>query len=172
LHGALTDRNNDGVNHVPNLDAASTTSIGFADLTETDPRHPRHGTVGLPNIPLGNDCALRAFTIEMATYIHPNSSKSNWTALSESAFQMNQCNVSYGAYNPSTATKPFQTAPEMKKEECLQTVFVHDVNGDDSFDGTFDRPMKTIQAALSFTRVLRAVHGSNNALCIIIRGGT
>jgi hypothetical protein len=32
--------------------------------------------------------------------------------------------------------------------------------------------MKTIQAALSLTRVLRMVHGSNNVLCITIRGGT
>jgi hypothetical protein len=60
----------------------------------------------------------------------------------------------------------------MKKEACLRTVFVHDVNGDDSFDGTFDIPMKTIQAALSLTRALRAVRGSNNVLCITIRGGT
>ena len=32
--------------------------------------------------------------------------------------------------------------------------------------------MKTIQAALSLTRTLRAVHGSDNTLCITIRGGT
>jgi hypothetical protein len=32
--------------------------------------------------------------------------------------------------------------------------------------------MKTIQAALSRTRALRVVHGSNNVLCITIRGGT
>jgi hypothetical protein len=32
--------------------------------------------------------------------------------------------------------------------------------------------MKTIQAASSFTLVLRTPHGSNNALCITIRGGT
>jgi hypothetical protein len=171
-HGALTHTNNDRVNYDLNPDAASTTSLGSADLTEVDPQHSRHGTVGIPNVPPAYDCALRAFTIEMAAYIAPTASKMNWTALSEIAFQMNQCNVSYGAYKPSTATKRFKTAPEMKKEACLQTVFVHGVNGDDSFDGTFDRPMKTIQAALSFTRVLRASHGSNKVLCITIRGGT
>jgi hypothetical protein len=133
---------------------------------------PLYGTVGNPNIAASDDCALRAFTVEMATYIQPNSSRSNWTALSESALQMNQCQVSHGAYEPSTATKPFEPVPKMKKEACLRTVFVHDRNGDDSFDGTVEKPMKTIQAALFFTRVLRTVHGSNNVLCITIRGGT
>ncbi len=144
-HGSLTH-----MNHVRNPDAVSTTSTGPGDLTEADPRHLHHGTVGNPKVTPEEDCALRVFTIEMATYIQPNSSKSNWTALSESAFQMHQCNVSYGAYIPSTATKPFDTDREMKKGACLRTVFVHGVNGDDSFDGTFDKPMKTIQAALSF----------------------
>ena len=51
-------------------------------LTETDPHHPRYGTVRNSNIPLTYDCALRAFTIEMASYIQPNVSRSNWTALS------------------------------------------------------------------------------------------
>jgi hypothetical protein len=32
--------------------------------------------------------------------------------------------------------------------------------------------MKSIQAVLSLTRVLRVLHGSNNILCITIRGGT
>jgi hypothetical protein len=49
---------------------------------------------------------------------------------------------------------------------------VHDSKGNDLFDGTFEKPMKTIQAALSLTRTLRTVHGSENTLCITIRGGT
>ncbi|CAF3769782.1 unnamed protein product [Rotaria sp. Silwood1] len=60
----------------------------------------------------------------------------------------------------------------MKKGACHHTVFVHDLKGNDLFDGTFERPLKTIQAALSLTRSLRAMHGSDNTLCIIIRGGT
>ncbi|CAF4270903.1 unnamed protein product, partial [Rotaria magnacalcarata] len=40
------------------------------------------------------------------------------------------------------------------------------------FDGTFDRPKKTIQAALSLTRVLRVTHGNEKTLCITIRVGT
>jgi hypothetical protein len=160
------------MNHVRNPNSTSTTYLRYGHLTEADLLDPHHGTVDNPNIAANHDCSLRAFTIEMATYIQPNSSKSNWTALSESALQMDECKTSHGAYEPSTASKPFETVPEMKKGACVRTVFVHGVNGDDSFDGTLDKPLKTIQAALSFTRVLRDVHGSNNALCITIRGGT
>jgi hypothetical protein len=169
-HSVLTHTNNDRIHHIPNPDAASITSLGSEDSSEADPHHPRHGTVGNYYVVREYDCALRAFTIEMATYIKPNSSISNWTALSESALQMQECNMSYRSYEPSADTKPFKTAPEMKKRACLRTVFVHGVNGDDSFDGTFDSPMQTIQAALSLTRVLCTVHGNNNALCIAIRG--
>jgi hypothetical protein len=109
----------------------------------------------------------------MAAYIAPASSKGNWTALSKSAFQMNQCNGTLSsAYQPSSDAKPFKTAPEMKQGACQDTIFVHDSKGNDLFDGSFERPMKTIQAALSLTRTLRAVHGSGNTLCISIRGGT
>jgi hypothetical protein len=135
--------------------------------------HPRYRTVGNPYIPLNVDCALRAFTIEMAAYIAPASLKANWTTLSQSAFQMDQCNTtSHTTYKPSSLAKPFETAPDMKKGACEHTVFVHDLKGDDLFDGTFERPVKTIQSALSRTRSLRTVHGSDNTLCITIRGGT
>jgi hypothetical protein len=109
-HHALTHTNNDRMNNVPNPHVALATSLGSGDLAEGDLRHPRHGTVGNPNIVPEYDCALRAFTIEMATYIKPNSSISNRTALSESALQMHECNASYRAYEPSAATKPFETA--------------------------------------------------------------
>jgi hypothetical protein len=109
----------------------------------------------------------------MAAYIAPASMKVNWTTLSESAFQMNQCNnTSHTTYQPSSSAKLFETAPDMKKGACAVTVFVHDAKGNDLFDGTFERPMKTIQAAVSLTRGLRAVHGVDNTLCITIRGGT
>ena len=49
---------------------------------------------------------------------------------------------------------------------------MHDFQGDDLFHGTFEKPMKTIQAALSLTRTLRAVRGRDSTLCITIRGGT
>jgi hypothetical protein len=97
-HGALSYTNKDRMDHVFNLLAASTTPLGSGDITEADPSHLSHGTVDNANIIPESDCALRAFTGEMATYIQPNSSRSNWTALSESALQMNQSNVSYGAY--------------------------------------------------------------------------
>jgi hypothetical protein len=135
--------------------------------------HPRYSTVGNPRISSEDDCALRAFGIEMAAYIAPASSKANWTALSQSAFQMNQCNgTSHTAYEPSSSAKPFRTASEMQKGACHHTVFVHDLEGNDLFDGTFERPMKTIQGALSLTRSLRTVHGGDKTLCITIRGGT
>ncbi|CAF1010016.1 unnamed protein product [Didymodactylos carnosus] len=145
----------------------------WAPKSLTESYHPRYSTVGNPNISPEHDCALRAFTIEMATYIEPTFSKTNWTTLSQSAFQMNQCNgTSHTAYQPSSSDKLFKTAPEIKKGTCHHTVFVHDLKGNNLFDGTFERPMKTIQAALSLTRTLRAVHDSGNTLCITIRGGT
>ena len=135
--------------------------------------HPRYATVGNLKVPRENDCALRAFTIEMAAYIAPASSKANWTALTRSALQMNQCNgTSFSAYEPSSPDKSFKTAPQMQKGACDHTVFVHDLKGNDLFDGTFERPLKTIQSALSFTRQLRTVHGGQSMICITIRGGT
>ena len=171
-HGRFAHTNNDGMKNIANIGATSTVFRTYKNLIEDALLDPDHGTVGNPNIASEYDCPLRAFIIEMATYIQPNSSKSNWTALSESALQMSECNVSHGIYAPSTTNKPLETASEMKKEACVRTVFVQDGTGDDSFDGTFEKPMKTIQAALSFTRVLRAVHDSNSILCITIRGGT
>ena len=151
-------------------------NISYGDRASnslTESYHPRYITVSNPNIPPEYDCALRAFTIEMAAYIAPVSSKTNWTTLSQSAFQMNQCNgTSHTTYQPSNSAKPFKTAPEMKKGACKHTVFVYDSKGNDLFDGTFEKPIKTIQAALSFTRTLRAVHGRDSTLCITIRGGT
>ena len=135
--------------------------------------HPLYRTVGNPNIPVEYDCALRAFAIEMASYIAPVASKSNWTTLSQNAFQMDQCNgTSQTAYQPPSSAKPFRTAPEMSKGACRHTVFVCDSAGDDLFDGTFKTPMKTIHAALSRTRNLRTVYGSDSTVCMTIRGGT
>jgi hypothetical protein len=142
-------------------------------LTEDDPRHPRYGRVDNPIVGPDYDCPLRAFTIEMAAYIAPAPLKANWTTLSQSAFQMEQCNGTLDTdYQPSSSAKPFKTAPEMEKGTCHHTVFVHDLKGNDLFDGTFEKPMKTIQGALSLTRTLRNVHGTDNTLCITIRGGT
>ncbi|CAF1254726.1 unnamed protein product [Rotaria sordida] len=109
----------------------------------------------------------------MASYIAPTSSKTNWTALSQSAFQMDQCNsTSNIVYQRTKSAKPFKTAPEIKQRACHHTIFVHDLKGNDMLDGTFERPMKTIQAALFLTRILRAQHGSDQTLCMTIRGGT
>ena len=43
--------------------------------------HPNYSTVGNPNVSSKDDCALRAFTIEMAAYIAPASSKTNWLSI-------------------------------------------------------------------------------------------
>jgi hypothetical protein len=103
----------------------------------------------------------------MAAYIAPAPFKSNWTAAAQSAFQMNQCNgTSNTAYQAPSSAKPFMTAPEIRKETCHHTLFVNDLKGNDLFDGTFEKPLKTIQAALSLTRALRTVHGSENILCM------
>lgn len=45
------------------------------------------------------------------------------------------------------------------------------MKGNDLFDGTFEKPMKTIQAALSIARTLHVRQDSENILCIRIRGG-
>ena len=87
--------------------------------------------------------------------------------------QMNRCNgTSYTNYPSSAYDKPFKTAPETQRGTCQHTVFVHDSQGNDLFDGTFQNPMKTIQGALALTHSLRAMHGNENTLCITIRGGT
>ncbi|CAF4888323.1 unnamed protein product [Rotaria sp. Silwood1] len=134
---------------------------------------PRLLAVGNPNIPLEYDCAPRAFAIEMAAYIAPIASKVNWTVLSQSAFQMNQCtSTSFNAYQPSSFAKPLKTVTEMPKSTCHHTIFAQDSKGNDLFDGTLEKPVKTIQAALSLTRALRTVQGSDSIICVIIRGGT
>ena len=135
--------------------------------------HPLYRTVGNPYIASEYDCALRAFTVEMAAYIAPPSSKFNWTTLSQSALQMNECNTTlYTTDQPLKSTKPFKIAPEKVESSCVQTIFVDDSNGDDLFNGTFERPVKTIQTALSRIRSLRTVHGNEETLCMTIRGGT
>lgn len=151
-------------------------SISYSDPAATHltkPFDPRYSSVGNPNIPLEYDCALRAFAIEMSTYIAPSSSKSNWTTLSRDAFQMNECNsTSKFSYHSPKSVRMFKTAPEIPKSRCQHTVFVHDSRGNDLFDGTFKKPMKTIQAALSLIRSLRTVHDSDTVICMTIRGGT
>jgi hypothetical protein len=135
-------------------------------------QHHRFGTVDNVNVHPNDDCALRAFVIEMATYIAPVSSRSNWNNLSRSALQMNECHdklhVDLEFVN---TTKTFEKTNEIKRDACQHAVFVHDTTGDDSFSGTLEKPMKTIQAALLMTRVRRLVYGYDKTLCIIIRGG-
>ncbi|CAF1130701.1 unnamed protein product [Rotaria magnacalcarata] len=129
-------------------------SIRFAKrLTENDLGHSRHGRVDNPNIQSENDCALRAFTIEMVGYIAPALSKTNWT-------------------EPLNRTKSFKIIQEMETTTCYHRVFVYDSNGSDLFVGTSERPMKTIQAVVSLTRILRTNHGNDKILCITIRGVT
>ncbi|CAF4233558.1 unnamed protein product [Rotaria socialis] len=60
----------------------------------------------------------------------------------------------------------------METTTCYHRVFVYDSNGSDLFVGTSERPMKTIQAIVSLTRILRTNHGNDKILCITIRGVT
>jgi hypothetical protein len=148
-------------------------NISYGDRLSKHFTESLHSTVGNPYIPLEYDCALRDFAIEMAAYIAPALSKANWTILSQIALQMNQCNnTSHTTYQSSSSAKSFKIAPEIAKGACHHIVFIHDSKGNDLFDGTFERPMKTIQAALSFTRTLRTVHGSGRTICMTICGGT
>ena len=137
------------------------------------PYHPLYATVGNPSVDPKDDCALRAFTVEMAAYIAPAAWKSNWTTVSEIALQMNECNAtSYEIDRFADVSPPSPPVSNAKKTTCHQTIFVHDAKGSDSFEGTFDRPTKSIQAALSLTRALRAKQANEGTLCIAIRGGT
>ncbi|UJR20272.1 hypothetical protein I4U23_023403 [Adineta vaga] len=110
----------------------------------------------------------------MANYIAPPPFKTNWTTLAQSAFQMNQChNTSYSNYQSSSFSSS-KTKNAKKNKSCHHSIYVHDFKGNDQFDGSFRRPMKTTQAALHHTRLRRQTYaGENqNTLCIIIRGGT
>ena len=147
--------------------------IDDPNSTGTNSYHPRYSTVRNSKIPLADDCALRAFIIEMASYIQPNTSRSNWTELSQSALQMNECSdQSYRTRKTFNKQKSFQAKQQMKKNNCFRTIFVEEKLGNDFFDGTLTKPLKTIPAALSLTRNLRVVHGYNIILCIVIREGT
>ena len=98
-------------------------------------------------------------------------SKENWTALSQSALQMNQCNIaSYANYQPPKPAQPFQTAPKIKRGTSQHIVFVHGLKGSDLFYGTFEKPMHTVQSGLSRTHRLRATQGTQTILCMAISG--
>lgn len=135
--------------------------------------HPLYVTVGNPRVEPKDDCALRAFTIEMAAYIAPATLKNNWTSVSETALQMNECNTtSYKISQFSDVSRQFKPATNRNKGICYHTLFVHDIKGSDLFEGSFERPVKTIQAALVRTRALRNKQAGERTLCITIRGGT
>lgn len=57
------------------------------------------------------------------------------------------------------------------KNTCEYSISVHDAEGDDFFDGTFEKPLKIVSTALSFARLLRATRGSVSMLCITNRNG-
>ncbi|CAF1112345.1 unnamed protein product [Adineta ricciae] len=134
---------------------------------------PRYGRVRNPNVALKDDCALRAFTIEMAGYIAPPFWKGNWTTLSESAFQMDECNETiYRTYRSSNSRSLFANKEKTKADNCYRTVFVNGKTGDDRWNGTFEMPLKTIQTAVLLTRTFRITYGRNNTMCIVIREGT
>ncbi|UJR11877.1 hypothetical protein I4U23_016056 [Adineta vaga] len=88
-------------------------------LTKTDQYDPRRGTVRNSNIPLADDCALRAFTVETVSYIQPNASRSNWTALSESALQMNECR----GQKPFTIRKSFESMQITQNKDRFRAIF-------------------------------------------------
>ena len=144
-------------------------SIAFKDVIGKP--HPLFSSVENNYVSTEYDCALRAFTVEMAGYIAPVSSKFNWTLLSQSALQMDKCNHTINSMDSITNRT---THEDILKESCQEKIFVHDSQGNDLFDGTFEKPMKTIQAALSHVRHLRIIRGNddNHVLCITIRGGT
>ena len=82
---------------------------------------------------------------------------------------MNRCDITL---NISDSAKPLAATPKIPKRVSHHSVFVHDLKGNDLFDGTMENPMKTVQGALSLTRSLRNMYGAEKTWCITIRGGT
>lgn len=103
----------------------------------------------------------------MTGYSAPASSKTKWTTLTQSALQMNECNTTWHIANVS-----FESASNIKERSCHHTVFVHDSKGNDLFDGTWERPLKTIHSSVILARNLRTKYGNDHIVCITIRGGT
>ncbi|CAF2131715.1 unnamed protein product [Rotaria magnacalcarata] len=149
-------------------------SIRFAKrLTENDLGHSRHGRVDNPNIQSENDVLFEPLQLKWLDILLLHCRKQIGRYSVKSAFQMNQCNnISYNTQEPLNRTKSFKIIQEMETTTCYHRVFVYDSNGSDLFVGTSERPMKTIQAVVSLTRILRTNHGNDKILCITIRGVT
>ncbi|CAF1092306.1 unnamed protein product, partial [Adineta ricciae] len=128
----------------------------------------RNGTVHNPVVNVTNDCALRSFTIEMAGYIAPSFWKEKWIKLSKDAFQMDECNTTTAMHDTD---RSFRMIPERRKSNCQYQIFVHGSLGHDSFNGTIDKPLKTILAAIAMSRSLRRLYSRDSLLCIVIREG-
>ncbi|CAF1461879.1 unnamed protein product [Adineta ricciae] len=153
----------------PLLPRASNAHFGPKHIRE--PSSPFYNTVRNVHVPLEYDCALRDFTIEMVNYIAPTSFKANWTTLAQSALQINQChNTSHSFHSPLLLPTSASTNANKLKTSCHHSIFVHHSQGNDAFHGSFQQPMKTIQAALHRARLHR--QNTQTTLCIIIRAGT
>ncbi|CAF1527555.1 unnamed protein product, partial [Adineta ricciae] len=148
-------------------------NVRFGPKHISEPSSPFYDTVRYIHVALIYDCARRDFTIEMVNYVAPTSFKANWATLAQSALQISQChNTSHSLHPSSPLLLPTSasTSTNKLKTSCHHSIFVHHSQGNDAFHGSFQQPMKTIQAALHRARLRR--QNTQTTLWIIIRAGT
>ena len=143
-----------------------------APLPLSSPLHPSHGTVNNLHLDPAVDCALRSFAIEVVTALQPSTAWANWTALTQSAFQMGQCNVTIEPQPSPTAAFASRPTPARAEQvglnECEVEVFVDADQGEDSNDGSESTPFASLPHALTRLRTLRS---PTTPACITLRGG-
>ena len=120
---------------------------------------------------VSQQCAIARFAVAYAQSLQPPSTinRYNYTAITTDALQINQVCAS----EPSTADyklSPSASSLEStsQQSQCDRQWFVDGTNGDDSFNGTFVQPFRTVERAV---RVSRTVARSAYYRCIRVRAG-
>ena len=156
--------------------SASPGSAG-CPVARSSARHPLNGHVSLPLLSAFDDCALRSFAVEMAGWLQPHGTRSNWTELAASAMQLHHCS---GHATPSlTADRPSQpmSAPLGSTGEVAPACAAHvwvDGSTTSRGNGSASAPLASLQAALTAVRSLRQGAfplSSRQQLCITVKKG-
>jgi len=160
--------------------APTTTRQPIGRSTETiaphSTRHPSKGTLANLQLDPAIDCAFRSVAIEVVTARQPSDAFSNWTALAESAFQMEQCsNYSLHTASSTAAASSFQPAPTAPQPAaCAHELFVDAERGvDTNAAGSASSPFQSVNAALTALRQQRKADAqlATATACITLRGG-
>ena len=147
-------------------------SIGrsFESIPYWSPRHPSKGRLANERLDPAIDCAFRSVALEVVTARQPADAISNWTALAESAFQMQQCS-NLSLHTAAYTAPPVASSPQ--PPACQHELFVDADKGDDGSVGSVSSPFRSVTAALTALRGLRRtdVGLSTATACITLRGG-